>query len=63
VVSRERTKGNVHKLKYRKHHLNIRKHLCTVRVVETSGHRLPLEVVESSTLVIFKTQLDAIPSR
>lgn len=34
VVPHERTRGNEHKLIYRKSHLNIRKSFFTVRVVK-----------------------------
>ena len=63
MVCRERTEGNGHKLISRKPNLNIRKHLFTVKVVETSGHRLPKGVSESPSLVIFKTQLDIVLSK
>ncbi|KFP65528.1 hypothetical protein N322_12486, partial [Cariama cristata] len=50
---------NGHKLKLGKLHVNIRKNFCTLRVAEP-WHRLPREAVESPSLEIFKTLLDAI---
>ncbi|KGL78524.1 hypothetical protein N309_15561, partial [Tinamus guttatus] len=50
---------NGHKLKHQKFHRNLRKNLLTVRVAE-HWNRLPREVVESPSLEIFKTFLDAV---
>ncbi|KGL85401.1 hypothetical protein N309_07489, partial [Tinamus guttatus] len=47
------------KLKRQKFHRNLRKKFLTVRVTE-HWNRLPREVVESSSLEIFKTRLDTV---
>ncbi|KGL75476.1 hypothetical protein N309_11187, partial [Tinamus guttatus] len=49
---------NGYKLKHRKFHLHVRKNLSAVRVTEP-WNRLPREAVESPSLEIFKTHLDA----
>jgi len=59
VVPSDRTRGNRHKVKHRKFHLNMRKNFFTLRVMEP-WHRLPREVVESPSLEIFKTHLDEV---
>jgi len=59
VVPSDRTRVNRHKLKHRKFWLNMRGHFFTVRVRE-HWNRLPREGVESPSLEIFKTHLDAI---
>ncbi|KGL81229.1 hypothetical protein N309_07923, partial [Tinamus guttatus] len=59
VVATDRTRGNGHKPKHQKFHMNLRKKILTVRVTEP-WNRLPREVVESPSLEIFKTRLDAV---
>jgi len=59
VVPSDRTKGNGHKLKQRKFHLNRRKNFFPLRVMEP-WPRLPRGAVESPSLEIFKPRLDAV---
>jgi len=60
VVPSDRTRGNGHNLKHRKFQLNMRKNFLTLSVMEP-WNRLTREVVESSSLEIFKTRLDKVP--
>ena len=56
MVPSDRTKGNDHKLKHKKFHLNIQKHFFTARVVQ-HWSRLPKEAVEFPSLEIFRIPL------
>ncbi|GAB0177744.1 translation initiation factor IF-2-like [Grus japonensis] len=59
VVPSDRTRGDGHKVEHRRFPLSIRKHFFPVRVTE-HWHKLPIEVVESSSLEIFRTHLNVI---
>jgi len=59
AVPSNRTRGNRHKLKQRLFHLNRRKNFCTLRVTEP-WNRLSRGAVESPSLKILKTHLDAV---
>jgi len=59
VVPSDRTRGNGHKLKHRKFHLNTKKIFFTLRAME-HWNRLPRGAVESPSLEIFKTHLEEV---
>jgi len=58
VMHSNRIKGDGQKLEHREFHTNTRKDFVTVRVTER-WNRLPREVVESLSLEILKSCLDA----
>jgi len=59
VVPSDRIRGNRHKMKHKKFHLNMRKNIFTLRV-KKHGNRLPREVMGSPFLETFKTHLDVV---
>ena len=52
-----KARGNGHKLEHRKLHTNTRKNFISVT---EHWNRLPRQVVESPTVEIFRTHLDAL---
>ena len=58
VVCGDRMRGNGHKLEHRNFCTNMQNNFFTVRVMK-HWNRLPREVVDSPSLEIFKTHLDA----
>ena len=59
VVPSDKTRGNGHKLNQRKLQLKMRKTFFPLRGMEP-WNRLPREAVESPSLEIFQTRLDAV---
>ena len=59
MVPSDRTSGNGKKLKQKKFQLNTRKNFFPLRVTEP-WPRLPREAVESPSLEIFQTHLNAV---
>lgn len=57
LVPSDKARGNRHRLKYERFPLNIRK--CYF-IITKHWHRLPGEVMESSSLKIFKSPLDMV---
>ena len=58
MVPSNRTRGNRHRLEYILFHTNMKEKFLTWRVTE-HWNKLPTEAVESFSLEIFKTLLDA----
>ena len=58
VVCSNRTRSNGLKLEHRKFHTNMQKNFFMVRVME-HWNRFPRETVESPSMEILKTLLDA----
>ncbi|KAF4800881.1 hypothetical protein TURU_039872 [Turdus rufiventris] len=60
-VPSDRTRSSGHKRNHKKFHLNMRKNFCTLKMAEQQN-RLPREAVESPSIEIFNTHLDAFLS-
>jgi len=61
VIPSDRIRGNGHKVKHKRFHLNMMKHFFTVKITE-HRHRLPREAVKSPFVEMFKSHLDTVLS-